>query len=254
MILNLVISSTSAIFFAMRTYTLHNRNKAILAVTLLLCLSTSIIHAIAYFLVEQAVYYDRILTGFESGLFPHFAQYCANKSKSRELYNMLMTASRVTSIVADTLVLVLTLRRAMWCRRKAGISVDMQSLTMLDFVVRYGVLYFSVALLMNLIGLFLSALADYPNGALIWIYVLPSILMNRFIIDLRETYSASPHSGDEDRVSGVDSHGFMLTSDDGIATTFPQRECAGCMEHHPMDTFCHSLRNVTPEGLGIDLL
>lgn len=138
MVLNLIMSSSSAVFFAMRTYTLHSHNKGILVVTLLLCLTTSIFHAYAYF-SAGAVYYN---PAFEV---PYWVPFCGMELMvSWRAYTSWMIASRITTITADTLVLALTLKKALDVKRRAGSTASMQSLSMLDFVVRHGVLYFSL--------------------------------------------------------------------------------------------------------------
>lgn len=165
-----------------------------------------------------------------------------------------MMTSRITSILADAFVLALTLKKALDSKRGAGRTTSMQSLSMLDFVVRHGDLYFSVALVMNLLGLFLAMLAEYPNGALIWISVLPSILMNRFILESRETYFKSPR--DVDEILGIDTRGFSLTLESHETSSvldLPRRTCPRCMDHHSMDVYCYSLRNMTPADLDIGL-
>jgi len=173
----------------------------ILAITLLPCLSTSAIHAYAYFSSNGSWYYK---PNFEV---PYWVPYCKIRmTVSIREFNFVMISSHISSILADFLVLVLTLKRAVYVKRHIGVlrTASMQSLSIVDFVVRHGVLYFSVALAMNLLGLVLTVI-DYRNAAatFVWITVFASDLPHettRYLLYFSSQFTIYPHEPVHSRI------------------------------------------------------
>lgn len=258
MIFNVLMSASLAIFFAIRTHAMYSHTRWVFMITLVLGLSSSIITAY--------IFSDLIPVNFEQSDWPfvhtpYWMSYCSFGTNHWTIQQFLfwMAGARIASILADTVVLVFTLRKALESRRLAGKTVSMQSLSMMDFVVRHGALYFLVALLLNLAGFIVCLSNPDPtieNIMLVWISIITSILMSRFIISLKANYS-TPDPNDK-TIGDFDTHGFFITTATMYGTVDQSsgpRGCIGCKEHHPMDSdaYCYDMRVRTPLDIDVEM-
>ncbi|KAI0777249.1 hypothetical protein BD413DRAFT_514922 [Trametes elegans] len=164
----------SSVFSARRAYALTNGNIWVEIGLLLLGLVSPVITIVTFVLMRVSS------TTGEEDLTAPFCYFDYNVSD--DVYNDLLIGTRITNILADFLLLVVTWVR-MWPSTRGARGLNVGG-TLATIFLRDGTTYFLLLLAANVVGLALSAQTDLLEPTTMVTSVLTSMLTSRFILDL----------------------------------------------------------------------
>ncbi|EPT00584.1 hypothetical protein FOMPIDRAFT_1162948 [Fomitopsis schrenkii] len=178
MAMSIVISVSGTVFAAMRVYALFFRSRALWTVVLLSGLLNPAIFIYIFTRSRPGPSGISTLQGCSLGL-------TLNITGSLRSYEKGTMIARASSVVSDSIVLVLTLMRIRAKRRDiAGLSKSAH--TIRGVLLRNGIICFGLLCIINLVGIATARQTVSIGITQVWIGILTSVLLSRFALDLQE--------------------------------------------------------------------
>ncbi|KAI0793456.1 hypothetical protein C8Q75DRAFT_804266 [Abortiporus biennis] len=101
--------------------------------------------------------------------------------------------ARVATLITDSVVLAMTVMKTWRVRKAANRFGMLQTLTMLDFITKNGMKYYVVMVTLNILALRLNSYRGLVVLVPSWITNITSILISRFILDIRNHFTEDPN-------------------------------------------------------------
>ncbi|KAI0631153.1 hypothetical protein C8Q77DRAFT_1159851 [Trametes polyzona] len=194
------------VFSSLRVYALWDRNRWVPAAALLLGMANPAISIYTFVLMKPVWFtFPTAGCGFDSSI-PDVAY---------ENFRSWMIGARLSSVIADVLVLVATWTRTWPMRAEA--SRFKFTATFAAILMRNGTLYFVVLLLTNIVGLGLSRRIELIEPMSTWIAILTAILTSRFILDLHNAADTLGVAGESHPSGELDTLAFRTGASHGHA-------------------------------------
>ncbi|KAI0087269.1 hypothetical protein BDY19DRAFT_907474 [Irpex rosettiformis] len=168
-----MVTVVFALFSSLRIYAIWNRSTYVFA--LIFVINIAPIGTNIYIHVKETVDYE---------VFP-WGCVCITRSLiSTKVHVDLVRVTRVAVMFGDAVVLLLTWWKTMSIRKEASLARIKVKLTTL--LIRDGTLFFVTLLAFNLLRAVLIETTEVPGYMMAPVNVITSILISRFMLDLRE--------------------------------------------------------------------
>ncbi|KAI0676426.1 hypothetical protein C8Q78DRAFT_997302 [Trametes maxima] len=177
MILDVVLLVGTAVFSALRAYAVSRRSIWVLVIVLVLGMLNPIVYVLTFAVFTRV----DLMASSQPGI----------AAPSHTAYENFIIAARVCAVAADAFVLFITWKHCIR-RSVAPPKLLVQNMgrwdtagSLINVIVKDGILYFSVLLIINIVGLALSRTYEFIIPMSAWVSGLASIMTSRFILDLQ---------------------------------------------------------------------
>lgn len=176
MVCNILLLSSAALFGAFRVYAICDRRLLPFVATLLLGLINPAI-SIYTFIINEPI----LIT------FPRLTCGLQTQEEYAQLYDKLIQGARGSSLLFDLVVLIIT-----WTKLRVA-AMDIRSQARVSVVlIRDTTFYFSLQLIVNILGISIGSLTSLLIPMSTWIAILTSSLLSRLLFDLRKVSAEGP--------------------------------------------------------------
>ncbi|KAI0754165.1 hypothetical protein C8Q80DRAFT_1350032 [Daedaleopsis nitida] len=185
MVTCILVLVTCAIFSAMRVYAVCNRSKLVLA----FITAVVLIHPVVttFTCTQLAIITISTPEGVECASMPliDFELYANCDSSFQHLRTR---GARASVIFADALVVIITAIQTQKLRKRLN-GMQSKGARLLWVLMKDGTVYFAILMIIYIVSVAIGEIYEYTDMMISWISVLSTMIVSRFMLELREVDS-----------------------------------------------------------------